>query len=175
MTKKIPRGYAVSWNGSLKNFVPHLFKRSTVGCHYMSMQRCIKLSTRCVTILKKTKQRRISNTRLLSFLAYTLWRVVNVINLSDKYPKWPNWRGCVGKNAHPSWMCHRLWGNEDQEGLSLLADTTAPRVAHTWYRMHGCVVHRGIKTVGREPSWCRLNSEYQKALAPFFIPSLGSK
>ncbi len=25
--------------------------------------------------------------------------------------------------------------------------------------------------VGREPSWCRLNSEYHKALAPFFIPS----
>ncbi len=28
---------------------------------------------------------------------------------------------------------------------------------------------RGIKNVGREPSWCRLNLEYHKALAPFFI------
>ncbi len=38
-----------------------------------------------------------------------------------------------------------------------------PRVAQ------GCVVHRGMKTVGREPSWCWLNSEYHKALAPLFI------
>ncbi len=37
--------------------------------------------------------------------------------------------------------------------------------------LQGCVVHRGIKTVGREPSWCMLNSEYHKALAPFFLPS----
>ncbi len=43
----------------------------------------------------------------------------------------------------------------------------APRVAHTWYRMQGCVIHRGIKTVGRRPSWCRLNTEFHKALAPF--------
>ncbi len=35
----------------------------------------------------------------------------------------------------------------------------APRVAHTRYRMQGCVVHRGIKNAGREPSWCMLNSE----------------
>ncbi len=28
-----------------------------------------------------------------------------------------------------------------------------------------------IKIAGRDPSWCRLNSEYHKALAPFFIPS----
>ncbi len=40
----------------------------------------------------------------------------------------------------------------------------APRVTHTWYRMQGCAVHRGIKTVGREPSWCRLNSEYPCSL-----------
>ncbi len=39
------------------------------------------------------------------------------------------------------------------------------------YRMRECVVHRGIKTVGRELSWCRLNSEYHKALASFFNPS----
>ncbi len=25
----------------------------------------------------------------------------------------------------------------------------------------------GIKTVGRKPSWCRLNSKYHKALTPF--------
>ncbi len=49
-------------------------------------------------------------------------------------------------------------------------NSVTPRVAHTWYRMQGCVVHRGIKTVGREPSWCRLNSEYHNALAPFLIP-----
>ncbi len=36
-------------------------------------------------------------------------------------------------------------------------------------RMQGCVVHRGIKTFGREPSWYRLSMEYLKALAPFFI------
>ncbi len=30
--------------------------------------------------------------------------------------------------------------------------------------MQGCAVHRGIKNVGREPSWCRLNSEYHKVL-----------
>ncbi len=47
----------------------------------------------------------------------------------------------------------------------------APRVTHTRYRMRECVVHRGIKIVGREPSWGRLNSEYHKALALFFIPS----
>ncbi len=29
----------------------------------------------------------------------------------------------------------------------------------------------GIKAVGREPSWCRPNLEYHKALAPFCIPS----
>ncbi len=53
--------------------------------------------------------------------------------------------------------------------LSTIADT--PRMAHTWYRMQGCAVHRGIKTVGREPSWCRLNSECHKAFAPSYIPS----
>ncbi len=36
---------------------------------------------------------------------------------------------------------------------------SAPRVAHTWYRMQVCVVHRGIKSVGGEPSWCTLNPE----------------
>ncbi len=30
---------------------------------------------------------------------------------------------------------------------------------------------KGIKTVGREPSWCRLNSEYHEALASFVIPN----
>ncbi len=30
---------------------------------------------------------------------------------------------------------------------------------------------KGVKTVGREPSWCRLNSEYRKALALLFIPN----
>ncbi len=49
------------------------------------------------------------------------------------------------------------------------------RAAHIWYRMQGRVVHRGIKTVGREPGWCRLNSEYPKALAPFLIPREGGK
>ncbi len=49
--------------------------------------------------------------------------------------------------------------------------TLAAREARTWYGMQECVIHRGIKTVDREPSWCRLNSDYHKALAPFFIPS----
>ncbi len=47
----------------------------------------------------------------------------------------------------------------------------ALRVAHTWYIVQGCVVHLGIKTVGREPRWWRLNSEHHKVLAPFFLPS----
>ncbi len=34
-----------------------------------------------------------------------------------------------------------------------------------------CVVHCGIRNAGREPSWCRPNSEYKKAIAPLFIPS----
>ncbi len=38
-------------------------------------------------------------------------------------------------------------------------------------KRQGCVVHRGIKPVGREPSWCRFNSKYHEALAAFFIPS----
>ncbi len=45
---------------------------------------------------------------------------------------------------------------------------------HGWHTLDieckGVFVHRGIKTVGQEPSWCRPNSEYHKALAPFFIP-----
>ncbi len=53
---------------------------------------------------------------------------------------------------------------EDKRGIpsrnSSNNDNQAPRVAHTWYRMQGCVIHWGIKTVGREPSWCRLNSEH---------------
>ncbi len=47
---------------------------------------------------------------------------------------------------------------------------TAPWVAHALYKMQACAVHRGIMTVGREPNWGRLNSEYHKALDPFFIP-----
>ncbi len=33
---------------------------------------------------------------------------------------------------------------------------------HGWHtlRMQGCVIHWGMKTVGWEPSWCRLYSEY---------------
>ncbi len=38
------------------------------------------------------------------------------------------------------------------------ASGVTPRVAHTWYRKQGCVIHWGIKPVGREPSSCRLNS-----------------
>ncbi len=48
------------------------------------------------------------------------------------------------------------------------------QLPHGWHTLDieckGVFVHRGIKTVGREPSWCRLNSEYHKALASFFIP-----
>ncbi len=51
-SKIFPLDYAVSWNGTLKNLVPHLLKRSTVVCDYMSMQRCIKLSNYCVIIPK---------------------------------------------------------------------------------------------------------------------------
>ncbi len=32
-------------------------------------------------------------------------------------------------------------------------DCSGIRPAHTWYRMQGCVVHRGIKTVGQTPIW----------------------
>ncbi len=52
-----------------------------------------------------------------------------------------------------------------------LKAVAAAWVAHTCYRMQGCLVHRGIKTVGREPSWCRLNSEHRKALAPPLFPA----
>ncbi len=55
--------------------------------------------------------------------------------------------------------------------LRLVTKNAAPRAAHTWYRIQGCVIHRGIKAVGREPSWCRVTSEYHKALDPFFIPN----
>ncbi len=59
-----------------------------------------------------------------------------------------------------------------------LFKSASPRVdergcAPTKYRHNGGIAleqQRGIKTVGREPSWCRPNSEYHKALAPFFIP-----
>ncbi len=54
------------------------------------------------------------------------------------------------------------------------AAATATAVAHGRHTLDieckGVFVHRGIKTVGRESSWCRPNSEYHKALAPFFIP-----
>ncbi len=53
----------------------------------------------------------------------------------------------------------------------MTTETVAPWVAHTWYRMHGCVVNQGVKNVGRKSSWCRLNSEYYKTLDPFFTPS----
>ncbi len=33
---------------------------------------------------------------------------------------------------------------------------------NNWCRMHECVVHQGINTVARKPSWCRSNSEYHK-------------
>ncbi len=35
--------------------------------------------------------------------------------------------------------------------------------------MQGGAVHRGIKKVGRELSWRRLNSEFHKLLVLFFI------
>ncbi len=44
---------------------------------------------------------------------------------------------------------------------------------HGWHTLG--IIHRGVKTVGRELSWCSLRPEYQKALAPFFIPILESK
>ncbi len=34
----------------------------------------------------------------------------------------------------------------------------APRAARTWQRMQRRAVHRGMKNVGREPSWCMPNS-----------------
>ncbi len=43
--------------------------------------------------------------------------------------------------------------SEAEEVKYRFISRTPPRVAHTWYRMHGCVVHRGIKTVSREPIW----------------------
>ncbi len=62
-------------------------------------------------------------------------------------------------------------GRDKEDWYTQCTKHLALRVAHTLYRMQGCVVHRGIKTVGRESSWCRLNSEYHKAFALFFIPS----
>ncbi len=44
-----------------------------------------------------------------------------------------------------------------------------PRASPTWYKMQVCVVHRGTKNVGREPSWRRSNPEHHKLRAPFFI------
>ncbi len=38
--------------------------------------------------------------------------------------------------------------------------------AHTWYRMRGCVVHRGIKNAGWELSWCKPNPENDQPLLP---------
>ncbi len=38
------------------------------------------------------------------------------------------------------------------------------RAVHIWYRMTRCE-----RTVGREPSWRRLNSEYHKVLAPLQV------
>ncbi len=54
--------------------------------------------------------------------------------------------------------------------VALWTTHPAPWLAHTWYRMQACAAHQDIKTVGREQSWCNLNSEYLKALALFFIP-----
>ncbi len=34
---------------------------------------------------------------------------------------------------------------------------TLKTTPHTWYRMQGCVVQRGIMNVRRELSWCRPN------------------
>ncbi len=39
------------------------------------------------------------------------------------------------------------------------------------YNMKGCVVHRGIKKVGREPSWQRPNSVCYQPHALFLIPN----
>ncbi len=38
-------------------------------------------------------------------------------------------------------------------------------------KMQDCVVHMGIKNVGRDPSRCMPYSEYHKPRAPLFIPS----
>ncbi len=48
--------------------------------------------------------------------------------------------------------------------LQLLLD---PRTSHTRYRRQGCAVHRGRENVGREPSWCRPNSEYHYFLCSY--------
>ncbi len=47
-----------------------------------------------------------------------------------------------------------------------------PRVTRhhtTWYNIQGCVVFRGIKNVGRKPSWCR---SYLEPFGIWLIPSL---
>ncbi len=61
--------------------------------------------------------------------------------------------------AHFDWEpCLHLVeiGSHPPLTIKLLAlcnnSTPAPRVAHTWYRMQDSVVHRGIKTAGRELS-----------------------
>ncbi len=40
----------------------------------------------------------------------------------------------------------------ENEYICCSTAVAAPRVAHTWYRMWGCVAHRGKKTVSQEPS-----------------------
>ncbi len=47
----------------------------------------------------------------------------------------------------------------------------APRAPYTWCGMQGWVVRQGIKTVGREPCWCRPNPEYHEIYSLCSIPN----
>ncbi len=73
-------------------------------------------------------------------------------------------RGQTTQPTAPVCRAHELWAYK-------FFPTIAP---HTWYRIKGCVVQRGITNVGLEPSWCVPNSGYRKPPAPFVIPSYGS-
>ncbi len=50
----------------------------------------------------------------------------------------------------------------------------APRVAYIWHRMQGCVVHRGMKTVGRESSGAGLTRSTIRPLLSSLVPVTGA-
>ncbi len=73
----------------------------------------------------------------------------------------PLWHGQATTMAS-SWVDNPT----NQDGLLFECQLGAPRVAHTWYKMQGCAVHRGW-----EIWWCRPNPEYHQPHVPFLIPS----
>ncbi len=49
---------------------------------------------------------------------------------------------------------------------SYLQSEQCPWALHVWYRMQGCVVHRGIKKGVQEPSWCKPKRKGEQANEP---------